>query len=361
MQSTAERRAGALREFLRTEAAGGVLLVVATAVALVWANSPWSHGYERLWSVDLPLSLDLRHWVNDGLMAGFFLVVGLEIRRETTVGHLAGRRAATLPVAAAIGGMAVPALLYLAIAGGTAAGGWGIPMATDIALAVGVLALVGVGALVVIAVVYSKGGSTGLLFVALAAVLAAALLRRTAVPWIGVLVVFGSLCWWALLRAGVHPTIAGVAFGLLTPPSAAERLEHRLHPVSSFVVVPVFALANAGVPVGADALRAAWQSPIAWGIALGLLVGKPVGVLAATRIATRSGAADAPGDVDRRHLLGMSNAAGIGFTVSLFVTELAFAGDSDRVEVAKVAVLVASVVSAAAAFAVLHRRSSRTR
>ena len=143
MESTVDRRAGALRTFLRTEAAGGALLLAATAAALGWANSPWSHGYDRMWSIHLPLSLDLRHWVNDGLMAAFFLVVGLEIRRELTVGHLAGRRAATLPVAAAFGGMVVPAVVYLAVAGRSAAHGWGIPMATDIAFAVGVLAILG--------------------------------------------------------------------------------------------------------------------------------------------------------------------------------------------------------------------------
>ena len=356
------------------------MLLAATAAALGWANSPWSHGYDRMWSIHLPLSLDLRHWVNDGLMAAFFLVVGLEIRRELTVGHLAGRRAATLPVAAAFGGMVVPAVVYLAVAGRSAAHGWGIPMATDIALAVGVLALVGdgaprslrafllglavvddIGAIVVIAVFYSQGARAAMLGLAVVAIAAAWSLRRTPVPWTIVLVVLGSITWWALLRAGVHPTIAGVAFGLLSPAGDAERIEQRLHPLTSFVVVPVFALANAGVEIGVDALRAAWHSPIAWGIAIGLLVGKPIGVLVATRVTVASGAADPPDAVTPRHLLGAGNAAGIGFTVALFITELAFTGDDERIAVAKVAILIASAVSALAAFAVLRRRSSRTR
>ena len=346
----------------------------------MWANSPRSHGYERLWETALPLSLDLRHWVNDALMALFFLVVGLEIRRETTTGHLAGRRAAMLPVAAAVGGMVVPALVYLAVAGRSASHGWGIPMATDIALAVGTLALVGdraprslrafllglavvddIGAIVVIAVVYSDGVRVGWLLAATAAVVVAVVLRRTSVPWVAVLAVLGVVCWWSLLRAGVHPTLAGVVFGVLTPTASAPRIEHALHPVSSFGVVPLFALANAGVAVGVDALRDAWHSPIAWGVTLGLVIGKPVGVLVGARIAMASGATEAPEGVTGRQLLGAGNAAGIGFTVALFITELAFKGDADRIAAAKVAVLMASVLSGLVASVVLRRRNSRTR
>ncbi len=388
-----------LREFLQTEAAGGALLVVAAVAALVWANSPWQHGYESLWETRLSLgvaghdlALDLRHWVNDGLMAVFFLVVGLEIKREVSTGHLAGRRAATLPVAAALGGMLVPALVYLAIAGRTAAHGWGVPMATDIALAVGVLALVGdrvpaslrafllglavvddIGAIVVIAIFYSTGVAFGWLAAGAAAVLASLLVRRTGVQNMLVFLVIGGFLWFALHEAGVHPTLAGVIMGLLAPMtprvdrqgepgiSTVVWLEHRIHPWTSFLIVPLFALANAGIEVSTHSLRMAWTSPIAWGVLLGLLAGKPIGVLLATWAAARSGVADRPPGTNARHLLGAGNAAGIGFTVALFIAELAFrtgkAVNVEEVADAKMAILVASLISGVIAFVVLRSRA----
>jgi len=402
-----------LRDFLQTEAAGGIMLVVAAIVALIWANSPWQGAYERLWNSHLAitvaghtLDLSLRHWVNDGLMTAFFLVVGLEIKREVTSGHLAGRRAALLPVAAAVGGMVVPAALYLLIAGGTASHGWGVPMATDIALAVGVLTLVGnrvpaalrafllglavvddIGAIVVIAVFYSTGVSFGWLAAAAAAVLAAVVIHRVGVHHTGVFVVIGIAVWLALHEAGVHPTIAGVIMGLLAPVtprvtadlidieelgdvttvdharrtvheardsvSTVEWLEHVLHPWTSFVIVPVFALANSGIEISNDSVRAAWSSPITWGIMAGLLVGKPLGVLVASRVATRSGIADPPAGATGRGLLGTGHAAGIGFTVALFVAELAFTGEEEIAD-AKMAILLASVVSGLLAYFVLR-------
>jgi Na+:H+ antiporter, NhaA family len=341
-----------LRDFLRTEASGGLLLVAASVAALGWANSPWRSAYTRLWShhvhVHLPfglhgLDLSLQHWVNDGLMTIFFLVVGLEIKREMTSGHLAGRRAATLPTLAALGGMVVPALAYLAIAGRTAAHGWGVPMATDIALAVGVLALAGpavpralrafllglavvddIGAIVVIAVFYSTGVSFGWLAAAGVAVAATALVKAFGGHHVVVFVVLGVVAWYGLHQAGVHPTIAGVAMGLLAPVAPRHRtrdgdgetvvewLEHLLHPWSSFVIVPTFALANAGIHVTGTSLRAAWGSAITWGIVAGLLVGKPVGVLLATRATVAARLADAPAGTTGRQLLGAGNAAGIG-------------------------------------------------
>ena len=421
-RTTRWRTLSPLRDFLRTEAAGGALLVLAAVAALVWANSPWNGGYDSLWATELAvnlgdhvLALDLRHWVNDGLMAVFFLVVGLEIKREVTTGHLAGRRAATLPVAAALGGMVVPAALYLAIAGGTAAKGWGVPMATDIALAVGVLALVGdrapaslrafllglavvddIGAILVIAIFYSTGVSFGWLAAGAAAVAATVLIHRLGVHHLLVFVVLGGVLWLALHEAGVHPTLAGVIMGLLAPVtprtsrdlvdveeladvssfeharqttelarstvSMVEWLEHLLHPWTSYLIVPVFALANAGIEVSTDSLRSAWGSPITWGVMAGLLLGKPLGVLLATWAASRSGAADRPEGTTGRQLLGAGNAAGIGFTVALFIAELAFRDNGvtnvDQVADAKIAILVASVLSGVIAFVVLRQRTA---
>lgn len=421
-RSPLARALSPLRDFLHTEAAGGALLVFASIVALVWANSPWKASYQRLWHSEIgitvaghSLTLDLQHWVNDGLMTIFFLVVGLEIKRELTSGHLAGRRAATLPVAAAFGGMIVPAALYLAIAGGTAPKGWGVPMATDIALAVGVLALAGshtpaglrafllglavvddIGAIVVIAVFYSTGVSFGWLAGAIAAVVVTVLLQRFGVHQMVVYVVLGTSVWFALHEAGVHPTLAGVAMGLLAPVtprvapefvdaeeladigtteaalhtaelakssvSTVEWLEHVLHPWSSYLIVPLFALANAGIVVSADSLRTAFSSAIFWGIVVGLIVGKPLGVLLAAKVAIRSGRADRPEGTSTRQLLGAGNAAGIGFTVALFIAELAFVNDDGslnepHVADAKMAILLASVVSGVVAWLVLRQRS----
>ncbi len=406
-----------LRDFLATESAGAVLIAICAVVALFWANSPWQESYERLWTSRASVSiaghgidLDLRHWVNDGLMTFFFVLVGLEIRREMATGHLSTRRSAMLPVAAAIGGMAVPAVVYLAIAGRSASSGWGIPMATDIALAVGVVGALGsrvprstramllglavvddVGAIIVIALAYSDGVETGWLLAAAGCVVAVAVLRRFTTSSAGPFVPLGIAMWLALYEAGVHPTLAGVAMGLLAPVvplwtpeevdhdelhdlsdiehvrataqlargsvSVVEWLEHQLHPWSSYVIVPLFALANAGIELSSDHVRDALGSPIAWGIFAGLVLGKPLGVVLGSRLATRTGVAEAPAGADRRHVLGIGNAAGIGFTVALFVTELAFDDESHRDD-AKLAILVASLVAAVLAVVVLRRRRS---
>ena len=380
-------RGTSLREFLRTEAAGGVVLVAAAVVALVWVNSPWSDSYHDFWDTvvtvgrgDRAVSMDLVHWINDGAMTLFFLVVGLEIKRELTSGHLAGRRAATLPVAAAIGGMVVPALVYLAIAGGEASRGWGVPMATDIALAVGVVSLAGssvpngmralllglavvddIGAIVVIAIVYSTGVSAGWLVAAVGAVIATVVLRRLGVAPVLVYVALGTVLWYSLLEAGVHPTLAGVAMGLLAPVDRIAGFEHVLHPWTSFLVVPVFALANAGIEISADSIEHALDSPVTWGVLAGLVAGKPLGVVLASRLATRAGAADPPAGSTTRQLVGVGNAAGIGFTVAIFIAELAFVNDdpvtaAQHVDDAKLAILVASVVSGVVALMVLRQR-----
>lgn len=402
-----------LRDFLATEAAGAVLLAGGAVLALLWANSPWSDSYHELWNSRIALTvaghsldLDLRHWVNDGLMAIFFLVVGLEIKRELTDGHLSTRRAASLPAVAALGGMVAPALVYLVIAGGTAPRGWAIPMATDIALAVGVLAVAGrrvpaslrafllglaivddIGAIVIIAVVYSTGVGFGWLAAAAAGVAAAVLIRRFGVYATWVYVVIGVFVWFGLHEAGIHPTLAGVVMGLLAPStprlhpelvdadqlvdltdveavrtttelarstvSVVEWLQHVLHPWTSFVIVPVFALANAGLTISIDGLRDAAGSAITWGVLLGLLVGKPLGVVLASRGAIRAGLADNPDRATSLQMLGIGSAAGIGFTVALFITELALTDPVDQSN-AKLAVLVASIIAAAVSTVILR-------
>ncbi|HEX2038856.1 MAG TPA: Na+/H+ antiporter NhaA [Acidimicrobiales bacterium] len=334
-----------LRRFLHDEAAGGVALVAATVVALVWANV--SHGsYEDVWHG----RLDLRHWVNEGLMAVFFFVVGLEVRRE-----LRTLRTAVLPMVAALGGMVVPAVLYLLIAGGR---GWGIPMATDIAFAVGVLALLGrrvpaglklflltlavvddIGAVIVIALVYSEGVEPVPLLAAAAFLAAAAATGR---PWPSVVLAVGV--WAALLDSGVHATLAGVAAAFVVP--AGQEVEERLHPWTSFVVVPVFALANAGVELDLA------TSKVTWGVLVGLVVGKPLGIVGASWLAVRLGQAELPRGVRWPHVVGGGALAGIGFTVSLFVAGVAF-DSPEPAEAAKVAILGASVAAASLGAAVL--------
>jgi NhaA family Na+:H+ antiporter len=404
-------------DFLKTEALGAILLASSAILALIWVNSPWSGSYESLWSTRFAitvagqsLDLDLRHWVNDGLMTIFFFVVGLEIKREITSGHLANRRAALLPVVAAIGGMAVPALIYLLIAGQTAPRGWAIPMATDIALAIGVMSvakgrtpaslrafLLGlaivddIGAIVIIAVVYSSGVAFGWLTAAGVGIGMALLIRRTGVQSVLVYVVVGIAVWYALFEGGIHPTIAGVIMGVMAPTTArsesnfidieevddfsrsddgstddakgkgsvsvVEWLEHVLHPWSSYFIVPVFALANSGIHVSIDGLRDAAGSAVTWGVFLGLLMGKPLGIILATKIAVRTGVADSPVGATGTHMLGAGTAAGIGFTVALFITELALDNPVDQTN-AKLAILLASVVAVIAALAILLTRKT---
>ena len=414
-----------IARFLHVEASGGVLLLVATAAALVWANSPWSASYESFWSTEVAVNInghvvaeDLRHWVNDGLMALFFFVVGLEIKRELVGGQLASVRAAALPAIAALGGMVVPAGIYLALnAGGTGSDGWGIPMATDIAFAVGVLALLGdrvpptlsvlllslaivddIGAIVVIAAFYTDEIAVDWALGAIAGLLLVWMLRRFGVWYLPVYVVLGAAIWYATLESGVHATIAGVALGLLTPArplltepdadriaeelsedhdvtasevralsfrlresvSVAERLQDLLHPYTSFMVIPVFALANAGVQISTDSISDAASSSITAGVAAGLVVGKVVGIAGAVALAVRFGVVRLPAGVSPRHVLGMSAIAGIGFTVSLFIAALAF-GDAALEAEAKLGILAASAVAALVGAAILYTAPSAER
>jgi NhaA family Na+:H+ antiporter len=398
----------AVRRFIDTESAGGLVLVAVTVVALAWANSPWQHGYEALWSTrvvlrigDLRVAEDLQHVVNDGLMAVFFFVVALEIKRELVRGELSDRRVAALPVFAALGGMAVPALAYLAVTAGTGqAHGWGIPMATDIAFALGVLALLSrrlppalklflltlaivddLGAIAVIALFYGGDIHLGALLAAGALLVAVAVLVRLRVDWPPLYGFLAVAVWYATYRSGVHATIAGVALGLLMParalapsetvrrwaqdlseePTAAElremtvlaresvstveHLEARLHPFTSFVVLPCFALANAGVVIHRDLLGTADARAVAVGVAVGLVVGKTIGILTGTWLAVRLRLASLPSGVRWPHVAGLATLGGIGFTVSFFVAGLAF-DDPALIDAARLAVLVASTASA---------------
>jgi NhaA family Na+:H+ antiporter len=408
-----------LRQFLSTEAAGGVALIVAAAVALLWANSPWSSSYEDLWDNELAISfaehglvLDLRHWVNDGLMTLFFVVVGLEIKRELVDGELREPRRAALPVVAAIGGMVVPALLYAAFnAGHVGADGWGIPMATDIALALGVLALAGprvpeslklfllalaivddVGAVVVIAAFYSDGIDAPMLLLAAGTIAAAVMARILGLRSTVLYLALGIVGWLALHESGIHATLLGVAFALLAPTaphladdaidtveladisnvkaiqrtraiarestSTVEWLEYRLHPWTTYAVLPLFALANSGVRLSGSMLADAATSRVTAGVVVGLLVGKTAGILAASWAATRMGLAVLPVGTDFRAIAGMAVLASIGFTVSLFVTELAFT-DPVLADQARVGVFAASLVGGMVGAAIVRHTGDR--
>lgn len=381
-----ERIVGPLKRFLDTESAGGVLLLGAALIGLLWANSPWSAGFHTVFdagfNVDLPgfrHHFTVHHVINDGLMALFFLVAGLEIKRELVDGELSSRRQATLPVVAALGGMVVPALAYVLLTASTsAARGWGVPMATDIALVVGVLGVMSsrvppaakvfalalaivddIGAILVIAIFYGDGIHPIPLVgaVALTALLAvAARSGRFRWPWF----VAGGLALWVLLfEAGIHATLAGVIMGLLAPtnprsdaPSTLERIEQYVHPYSSYLIVPVFALANMGIEISATTLSDAWSAPAAHGIALGLIVGKPLGIAGAALLAIRLGVTSMPEGMRPRTIVGIGALGGIGFTVSLFVAELAFVDPAVR-DGAKLAILVASVIAAAIGVSIL--------
>ena len=381
-----------LTAFMRAEAAGGIVLIGCALAALVWANSPWAGAYTALWATEItvgPLSETLLHWINDGLMAVFFFVVGLEIKREVLVGELASLRQAALPIAAALGGMVVPAAIYTAInLGGAGLAGWGIPMATDIAFALGVLALLGrraptslkvfltalaivddLGAVLVIALFYTAQVSWAALGAAAGCLALLVALNRLGARHPLTYALLGLGLWAAFLASGVHATLAGVLLALTIPArtrvdtgeffrrahallrhfdlageeaadirtnadqqaalaeledlaegvqTPLQRLEHALHPWVAFVIVPLFALANAGVALGGG-LGAALREPVTLGVVAGLLLGKQLGVTGAAWLAVRAGLADLPEGVTWRHVYGAGWLAGIGFTMSLFV------------------------------------------
>ena len=376
-----------MREFLHRESSSGLFLILAACLGLAVANSPLSTQYFDLLAITLKvelgffyLSLSVLKIINYGLMTVFFFVVGLEIKRELVAGHLSSVKKAAMPFLAAIGGMAVPAGLYLLIAGGQAPQGWAVPVATDIALAVGLLAMMGpsvtlslrsfllalaviddIGAILIIALVYSTGITFSWLVSAAITIIVIVLLGRTSVTSFYIYIFLGLLLWYSLYRTGVHPTLAGVILGLLAPHremphadfedsddgsvSYVEYLEAKLHPMSSLVIVPLFAFANTGVVISSDSIRDAATSAIAWGIFVGLVIGKPLGIIAASYAASKAKAADLPEGAAFNRILATGSAAGIGFTVALFIADLAF-DDIALQNIAVVAVIVASVVSA---------------
>lgn len=417
--------------YAEAETAAGLVMLAGAVAALIWANSPWHAAYERLWETHLSLSLGdlihldhltLRDWVNDLLMALFFFVVALEIKRELVRGELRDPRAAALPVLAALGGMILPATIYLTLnAGGVGSRGWGIPMATDIAFAVGVLSLVSrvpsgvklflltlaivddLAAIVVIAVFYTSDLSLGWLAFAVLTIVGAFVLQRIDVRALVPYVVLASLCWLAVLESGVHATIAGVAFGLLTPASAffgralfptvarelldrielrangddayeeeesesalrdiarfateveapLDRLEHRLVPWASYGVVPLFAFANAGVRLSGDTIADAATNPITIGIMLGLVVGKTLGVFSFTWLAAKARIGRLPAEMSFSHVFGVAIIAGIGFTVALFIANLSFASPA-LTDLAKIGILGGSLIAGVLGYTVLR-------
>jgi len=419
------------QEFFKLEASAGILLLLFSGVALIWANSPWSQGYFDLWNKtyltigldEWALSKPLILWINDGLMAIFFFVVGLEIKREVLAGELSSIRKAALPIAGAIGGMLFPALIYVAFnAGGPGAKGWGVPMATDIAFTLGMLALLGakaplplkifvtalaivddIGAVLVIAFFYTANLTVSWLIVAGVILVLLAAINRMGVKGSIPYAVLGFGLWLAVLYSGVHATIAGILVAMTIPTRAhtdreefltaarqalkdyeatigdletngvsrrqaaawaldvasekaespLQRMEHELHPWVSYLVMPIFALSNAGVNFSGGDFGSVMSNPIAIGILGGLAVGKPVGITLLSWAAVKLGLADLPESITFRHIIGASLLAGIGFTMALFIANLAFV-DSAELNAAKISILIASAVAGVAGFALLR-------
>ncbi len=413
--------------FIHTQALSAAVLLLAALAAIVWANSPWKESYFDLWETIIAVDVevfsvvkDLRHWVNEGLMVFFFFVVALEIKRELVHGELFDPRRAALPVAAALGGMALPAAIYLALnAGGEGQRGWGIPMATDVAFALGVLALLGrriptevrifllalaivddIGAIVVIALFYSESLSLQALGIAALLLAIMVAMNRGGVYSMNLYFVMGALLWVAVLKSGIHATITGVVLGALAPASPyfskeafadssdrlvarfqaavaegneelsdtilgqieelalgtespLERLMRLLQPWTSYIAVPLFALANAGVALSGDALGNAASSTVTLGIIVGLLAGKLLGILGFSWMAVRLRICSLPSGMTWGQMIGVGLLAGIGFTVSLFITGLAFT-DTQLVSDAKIGILLASVLAGVAGYALLR-------
>jgi NhaA family Na+:H+ antiporter len=433
--SLADRLAAPFQRFLAIEAASTILLLLATVAALAWANSPWGGSYAHLWHTKLAFSLadakvglSLEHWVNDGLMVLFFFLVGMEIKHELVHGELSSRERAMLPVFGALGGMVVPAGIYASLhAGGPAASGWGVPMATDIAFAVAALAVFGsrvpsglkvfllalaivddLGAVTVIAIFYTHDLSLTALAAAGGALVLAFAMRLSGVRSYGPYWMVGIVVWFATLQSGVHATVAGVLLGFLTPTtmlapevslvgrgrrffeeslarldstpelpdrerkrvaqelreisrhslSPLERLTEALHPYSAFVVMPIFAFANAGVVIDTGALADPLALRVALGIGLGLLVGKSLGITLFCWLAVRAGVATLPAGVGWGSLFGAAILGGIGFTMALFITALAFT-DPALAAASKVGVMIASLIATVCGVAVLSRALPR--
>lgn len=362
-----------LRKFLKQESSSGILLILGAALGLILANAPTAERYNSLldssFTIDFShfyLSLTLLKFINYLLMSLFFFVVGMEIKRELLSGHLSSLKKAAAPFLAALGGMAIPALIYLAIAGEDGSNGWAIPVATDIALAVGVLALLGsrvsfamktfllalaviddIGAIAIIAFFYADDLALGWLLVG---ALTFAYIFFSYLKGFSNRFVTGflaALLWYSFYRSGIHPTLAGVLLGLALPQS--EELENRLHPWSSFLVIPVFAVANTGVEISNESIKSALSSSIALAIFVALVFGKPLGIFIFTKVFARLKLSESPEQNGKLDLVATGSAAGIGFTVSIFIAKLAFKDESLQ-DLAIVAVIFASVVSALVSF-----------
>lgn len=380
------KRLSPLRDFLHRESSSGVLLLGASVAGIAIANSPLSDTYFDFLAQGFEvggglfyLKLSLLKVVNYILMTLFFFVVGLEIKREMTTGHLASFRNAIMPLLGAIGGMAFPAAIYLLIAGGTNLRGWGVPVATDIALAVGLLAMIGsavtpslrtfllglaviddIGAILIIAFIYSEGIGFQWVASAFLVVLLIALSKRAGVNQTSIYILLGVALWYCLYRSGIHATLSGVILGLLTPNIVKNRkskeladdhqvtviewLESKLHPWTSFLIVPLFAFTNTGVVISASSIQEAIDSPIAWGIFFGLVIGKPIGIVTTLFIAKKFNIGDYPTGSSKSGLLATGSAAGIGFTVAIFIADLAFENKSEQ-DLAIIAVILASLIS----------------
>lgn len=415
--------------FAQLEASGGILLLASTAAALIWANSPWADSYEKLWHVSLSfgfgrflLAQDLHHWINDGLMCIFFFVVGLEIKREVLTGELSSFRRAALPFAAALGGVTIPAAIYVAFNYGTEdVQGWAVPMATDIAFALGVLALLGsrvpvsvkvfvtalaivddIVAVLIIAVFYTESISIVSLIAALIGIAVSYAANRLGVRRPLVYALIGIFVWLATLKSGVHATIAGILLAFTIPTETfldiptfvarsrpllnqleqegcdadshgcqgiahelekqsellqqpLYRIEHLLQPWVALLIMPLFALANAGVHLLGNS-AAVLHSSVSLGVALGLLLGKPIGISLFAWVAVKSRLASKPDDVRWPQLIGASALCGIGFTMSLFIANLAF-GISPALDLSKIGILAASLASGVLGSIILRRTS----
>jgi len=419
------------QEFFQQEASSGILLMIATILSLAWANSPWAESYFALWQTNVTFSFgsfgiskNLLLWINDGLMAVFFFVVGLEIKREVMVGELASLRKAILPIVAAVGGMVIPAGFYLLInPGGPAQAGWGIPMATDIAFALGILSLLGkrvplslkifltavaivddLGAVLVIALFYTSEIVWVSLLIGFIFLIILIIMNRLGVRSPIVYAILGIGLWVAFLKSGVHATIAGVLLAMTIPvrtrintegfisnasffleefrthgktgesvltsadqraaiqaievaaehaQTPLQRLEHILHPWVGYFIMPVFALANAGIAIKSDFLLA-FAQPVTLGVMAGLIFGKQIGIFSAGYIAVKLGWSDLPSGMTWTRLYGLAWLAGIGFTMSLFIASLAF-GESEFLAMSKAGILVASLISGIAGAFILSR------
>ncbi|MCY3910480.1 MAG: Na+/H+ antiporter NhaA [bacterium] len=412
-----------IMQFAAIEAAGGVLMLIATVAALVWVNSPWQDSYYDFWHTHVAFTVadyhfdqSLEHIVQDGLMAVFFFVIGLEIKRELVTGQLRDPRFASLPAVAALGGMVVPALIFFAFnSGGPGQDGWGIPMATDIAFAVGVLSLLGnrisrqmkvflltlaivddIGAILVIAIFYTSDLSSNWLLTAAILLGGILVFRQLQVWYLPVYIVIGVAFWLAVLESGVHATIAGVILGLITPakPLQSEeearrwanwlqmqdvvhlddvrrvgfhiresqpvslRIEELLHPIAGYIIIPIFALSAAGVELSGDVLSDAVTSPVTLGVAIGLVVGKTAGISLFSWVAHRLGWVTIPKSLSGLHMVGLAMVAGIGFTVSLFISRLAF-DDPSVADESRIGILVGSLIAAVVGLAILSRTEPR--